>query len=410
MKILHVNFSDNKGGASISVMRLHKYLLEIGVDSNLLVADKELNEDKVISINKTSQKISNIVKSSISRNIKLFFKSSNKNTHSINLIPSKLLKIINEFNADIVNLHWLGNETLSINQISKIKSKIVWTMHDMWPFCGAEHYTSDERYKRGYLKNNRPVYEKGFDINKYIWGKKILKFKNVNKIIVTSKWMQDCLKESLIFKNHPIKEIPLILDQKFWSPVNESDTAKKILGLPKNKKIITFGSDNYLGNDRKGFNYIIKIFEYYENNNDIEFIIFGENNSNRLNNYLKKFNVKKKFINLGKINDQINMKLLYAASDLIISPSIQEAFGLIISESQHMGVPCVVFKNTGSESIVEHKKTGYVAKLKSVDDFIEGITWCLENLNKKEKIINDLIREKFKTDKIINAYLEFLKT
>ena len=73
MKILHVNFSDNKGGASISVMRLHKYLLEIGVDSNLLVADKELNEDKVISINKTSQKISNIVKSSISRNIKLFF-------------------------------------------------------------------------------------------------------------------------------------------------------------------------------------------------------------------------------------------------------------------------------------------------------------------------------------------------
>ena len=83
MKILHVNFSDNKGGASISVMRLHKHLL-IGIDSNLLVADKELNENKVISIDKTSHKILNIIKSSISRNIK-FFKTSNKNTHSINL-------------------------------------------------------------------------------------------------------------------------------------------------------------------------------------------------------------------------------------------------------------------------------------------------------------------------------------
>tara|TARA_Y100000741_G_scaffold365165_1_gene359871 strand:+ start:1053 stop:2285 length:1233 start_codon:yes stop_codon:yes gene_type:complete len=410
MKILHVNFSDNKGGASISVMRLHKHLLEIGVDSNLLVADKELNENKVISINKTSQKISNIIKSSISRNIKFFFQSSNKNTHSINLIPSKLLKIINEFNADIVNLHWLGNETLSINQISKIKSKIVWTMHDMWPFCGAEHYTSDERYKKGYLKNNRPTYEKGFDINKYVWEKKVHKFKNIDKIIATSKWMQDSLKESLIFKNHPIKEIPLILDQKFWSPVTESDTPKKILELPNNKKIITFGSDNYLGNDRKGFNYVIKFLKYYENNDDIEFVIFGENNSNKLNNYLKKFNVKKNFINLGKINDQVNMKLLYAASDLIISPSIQEAFGLIVSESQHMGVPSVVFKNTGSESIVEHKKTGYVAELKSTDDFIEGISWCLNNLNKKEKIINDLIKEKFKTQKLINDYLEFINT
>ena len=158
MKILHVNFSDNKGGASISVMRLHKHLLNKGIDSNLLVADKELNENKVISIDKTSHKILNIIKSSISRNIKFFFKTSNKNTHSINLFPSKLLKIINDFNADIVNLHWLGNETLSINQISNIKSKIVWTIHDMWPFCGAEHYTSDERYKIGYLKNNRPNY------------------------------------------------------------------------------------------------------------------------------------------------------------------------------------------------------------------------------------------------------------
>ena len=47
----------------------------------------------------------------------------------------------------------------------------------MWPFCGAEHYTSDERYKIGYLKNNRPNYEKGLDINKIIWEKKKLNFK-----------------------------------------------------------------------------------------------------------------------------------------------------------------------------------------------------------------------------------------
>ena len=410
MKILHVNFSDNKGGASISVMRLHKHLLNKGIDSNLLVADKELNENNVISIDKTSHKILNIIKSSISRNIKFFFKTSNKNTHSINLFPSKLLKIINDFNADIVNLHWLGNETLSINQISNIKSKIVWTIHDMWPFCGAEHYTSDERYKIGYLKNNRPNYEKGFDINKFIWKKKKIKFQNIKKIIVTSNWMHNCLKESLIFKNNSIKEIPLVLDQKFWAPVSESDTAKKILGLPKNKKIITFGSDNYLGNDRKGFKYIIEIIKNFENNNEIEFVIFGENNSSKLKNYLNKLNIKKSYINLGKINDQINMKLLYAASDLILSPSVQEAFGLIVSESQHMGIPCVIFENTGSESIVEHKKTGYVAKSNSVKDFIAGILWCLDNLNNNEKFISTIIHKKFKTDKIIDDYLNFLDT
>ena len=104
------------------------------------------------------------------------------------------------------------------------------------------------------------------------------------------------------------------------------------------------------------------------------------------------------------------MKLLYAASDLILSPSVQEAFGLIVSESQHMGIPCVIFENTGSESIVEHKKTGYVAKLNSVKDFMTGILWCLDNLNNNEKFISTIIHQKFKTDKIIDDYLNFLDT
>ena len=35
----------------------------------------------------------------------------------------------------------------------------------MWPFCGAEHYTNDNRYVEGYTRLNRPIYEKKLDIN-----------------------------------------------------------------------------------------------------------------------------------------------------------------------------------------------------------------------------------------------------
>ena len=48
--------------------------------------------------------------------------------------------------------------------------------------------------------------------------------------------MYNCLKESFIFKNNSIKEIPLVLDQKFWAPVSESDTAKKYWDFQKIKK------------------------------------------------------------------------------------------------------------------------------------------------------------------------------
>ena len=50
------------------------------------------------------------------------------------------------------------------------------------------------------------------------------------------------------------------------------------------------------------------------------------------------------------------MKLLYAASDLILSPSVQEAFGLIVSESQHMGIPCVIFEKQGLSQLLNIKK------------------------------------------------------
>ena len=72
MKILHVNFSDSYGGAAIAVMRIHKLLLKNKIDSNLLVSEKLLNEPKTFFINKTSEKLKNIVKKSISRNLRFF--------------------------------------------------------------------------------------------------------------------------------------------------------------------------------------------------------------------------------------------------------------------------------------------------------------------------------------------------
>ena len=50
---------------------------------------------------------------------------------------------------------------LSISDIEKINKPIVWTLHDMWPFCGAEHLSQDFRWKTGYKSSNRPNLEKG---------------------------------------------------------------------------------------------------------------------------------------------------------------------------------------------------------------------------------------------------------
>ena len=61
---------------------------------------------------------------------------------------------------------------ISIKEISHINKPIVWTMHDMWPFCGGEHFTNNLRNQNNYSSFNRPVNESGLDINKFVWNKK----------------------------------------------------------------------------------------------------------------------------------------------------------------------------------------------------------------------------------------------
>lgn len=406
MKILHVNFSDNYGGAAIAVMRIHKLLLRNKIDSSLLVSDKILNEPKTFSINKTSEKLKNIIKGSINRNLKFFFKSKNKTTHSLNIIPSSLLYEINKFNADIVNLHWIGNETISISQINKIKTKLVWTLHDMWPFCGAEHYTNNKRFEYGYKLSNKPTNETGLDINKYIWGKKIRHFKKIKKIIVTSSWMKNAAKKSFLFKDKQITEIPLPIDVNNWNYIKNNKYIKKLLKIEQNKKIIVFGSDNYLKNERKGLKFYLNLVKKL-NKDKYQFIVFGEDNHEEFNSYLKKLNIKKKILNMGKLKDELSLKIFYSSIDLLILPSMQESFGLIAQEGSIMGVPSVVFNNTGLTSVIDHKKNGYLSKSNSNEDIYAGAKWCLNNLNRYKVSIYS--KKKFNEKNIIKNYLKFLK-
>ena len=406
MKILHVNFSDYLGGAAIAVNRINNSLINSGIDSKMVVSESLSGNENILSIKKTSESIKNLIKKSLSRKLKIFFSTDNKNTHSLNIVPSKLLNVINDYNADVVNLHWIGNETLSISDINKIKSKIVWTLHDMWPFAGAEHYTNDKRFIDGYTKLNRPKSEKGFDLNKFIWNKKIKNYSNISKIIVTSDWMKNNAQKSYLFKKKLIKEIPLPIDQNFWKVENQK-FSKEQLGFKDFEKMIVFGADNFSNNERKGFDFFLEILKN-DHFKDHNVILFGDNNHLKISKKLKNIKKNNRIKNLGLINDKYSLKMIYSAADLIVIPSFTEAFGLIAQEAIHCGTPCVVFKNTGLESVIDHKKSGYTCEYNSIKDFTKGIDWCLTNLTNKDAI-SQIANYKFKTLKIIEQYLDFIK-
>ncbi len=401
MKILHINFSDVGGGAAQAVLRFHKILLDHNIDSKLLVCEKKTDLESVLEPNNKLEKLAIKLKKPISRNLKYIFHTMNKNTHSINLIPSGMHKKINNIKPDYVNLHWIGNETISIKEISKIKAPIVFTLHDMWAFCGAEHYTFDKRYVEGYSKVNRPNYEKRLDLNRYVWNQKIKYFKKVDKIICTTEWMFKKASESYLFKDKKIAKIPLLIDKKFWSPADYK-ISKKSLGLDENKLTICFGAENFVKNKRKGFNYFKEAIEKISDKKPFQIILFGsDENINIINSSVK-------IINLGKINDEEIIRKIFSASDIVVMPSTIEAFGQVVYEALHCGAPCVIFENTAMVDLIKHKSNGFICE-NSPDGLKNGIEWCIDNNENfiREKISTN-IKNVYDGNKILNKYLSFL--
>lgn len=407
MKILHVGYSDSKGGAAIAMMRLHKSLVDINVDSKVLVAQKITNDPDVIGPSRSLEIIVNDIKQILVRQKKYFFNKNDPFSHSLNIFRSNIVKKINSINPDIVNLHWVNNELLSIGQIKEIKQPIVWTFVDMWPMCGGEHYTDSKRYKEGYHKNNKDI--NGFDLNRWIWNKKKKNWKSkIKKIVCISEWLKNKASESELFKNVNISKINCNLDLSKWKPV-EKNVARKILDLPSEKKIFLFVSTNGINDNRKGFAFVDKALNNLSNQRkDFELLILGKGSNLENKNY--KYKVIDKILD----GNPTELKLIYSACDLILAPSSLEAFGQVALEGASCGIPTVAFNETGITDIIEHKYNGYLSKYMDQDDFNEGINWILQNIKNDNKFfLNNCLKvvsTKFDSKLIAKKYLELYKS
>ncbi len=400
MKILHISFSDSKGGASIAGYNIYKAQKLNGMKVKFLCFEKFTDDDDVIEYNQNLfQKKLRIYKQSIDRRIIKLFINDKKNSYSTGFFGSNLTKYINDFDCDIVNLHWINNSMMSIKDIGKIEKKIVWTLHDMWPFCGTEHFSYLNYYRDGYSDLSK------LDINKFVWKKKFKNFHNKINYISPSSWMHSCAKSSTILKNMSSKKIPYPIDFDIWK-INDQISAKRKIGLNghEKEKVIIFGSERGSKIDRKNFIFLFEILKKISKKIKIRLLVFGENKNN--------YEIDGLSINyLGHILNKEFLNSIYSSGDVLAMPSKLETFGLIGIESILSGTPCVAFLNTGLEEIVEHRVNGYLSKHSDELDYENGLKWFL---NKKEKVdLNnnrEELRKKFGNKKIYLEYFNFYKS
>ena len=423
MKVLLVNTYD-RGGAANSCLRLHQGLLEAEVSSKVLL------RFRTKKIGQTIQFISLPVKISTAKKIR------NKIIRILNelkLIKKKKTSFEKEFLSDrssclelfsfpksnfditeskdyqeatIINLHWTANFLDYSSFFERNTKPVIWTLHDMNPFTGGEHYLEeflgidDNGFplKRIFSKDEIATAKENSNI-------KMQALSNVTNltIVAPSKWLADEARKSELFQNRKVVCIPYGLDTSVFKPRDKA-YSRKILNIPTDKKVILFVADS-ISNNRKGFVFLKKAFEQLTDSNLVLCAIGQKNDElETINNILE----------LGPIYDERLMSIAYSAADVFVIPSLIDNLPNTVLESLMCGTPVVGFPVGGIPDMVQEGVNGILTKEISVASLLEALTIFLSSADKfdRNSIREDAVKKydiKIQAASYINLFEDILK-
>jgi glycosyltransferase involved in cell wall biosynthesis len=405
MKVLHLNTYDNKGGAARAANRLHAGCREIGIDSRMLVQYKETEDSRVDGIytgrsgwlvSKGREVIDSLPTYRYSAGI--------ANDFSPAWLPADAASRARRIQHDVVHLHWITNGFVRPETIPEFDRPVVWTFHDMWPFTGGCHYSENcTKYER--QCGSCPVLgsSEGRDLSRRVWERKRHAIEEADiEVVVPSKWLAECVRDSSLFSDEKVTVIPNGLDTEFFMPADRTECRKRF-DLSIEKSIVLFGGA--ANDDRKGFEELEQAVEHLSaepGETGIQLATFGSGFPDQS----RDLGIETHY--LGYVDDE-ELPKLYAAADVMVVPSRQESFGQTASEAMACGTPVVAFRATGLRDIVDHRRTGYLADPFDAWDLAMGIQWVLEDDERHADVAErarQRATERFSIETVATSYAE----
>jgi len=212
-----------------------------------------------------------------------------------------------------------------------------------------------------------------------------------------------------IIKKYGIKSdyihfVPHGVNTKIFRPVESEDLKKKY--FLENSDILLYVGRIAKG---KGVDKLIKILNLViKKNNRVKLIIVGGDSGHLpiVNSLIEKYQLTKYVIFTGFISKQ-DLPKYYSLADIVIYPSRQEIFGLVITEAGACGKPVIGSDILGPSEIIINGKTGFTSDFK---DFQELSELILNLLDDKTKLIRigknalENIRNKYSWEKTAETY------
>ena len=358
MKVTHITYSD-AGGAGIAAVRLNNALLaSTNIESRILCLHKTTKGNNIYQYKKS---LASRIISNLPNREQFYFHEICKlgGQYECFSIPYANYDITKHHliqDADIINLHWIGNMLNYPSFFRHVRQPIIWTLHDMNPFLGIAHYTGD-------LQNNTNCINIENKIR--IAKEKAIHRKKDITIVNLCNWMKTHSEQSDCFSRYKHTIIYNSINTSIFKLYNKK-YIRKILNLPENNPILLFCSQN-VNNPRKGFDLLKEAIQKIHR--ECVFLAIGNTT------YINMPNV----ILFGEVHDEVLMALLYSAADAFILPSREDNLPNTMLESLCCGVPVIATPNGGMRDIIIKMENGIITKETSADAIAEAITMFLDN-------------------------------
>lgn len=378
------------GGAATACKRIHLSLLKNGVDSKMLVLHKTKNIEKCFSFFQNSLPLSKRIMNKLKRwgtvdpqlNPQL---NKLRSQVEVFTFPDSKYDITEHAlykEADIIQLNWVSGFLDEKSFFRKNKKPVIWRMPDLYACGGGYHY---EKFFP--FSELSPLLEANTRKRKAA----LINVENLTFIPI-SKWVNEKAEASDVIRYFRREIIHNGVDLTIFKKIDKA-FAREFLNLPVDKKIVLFGAES-IHNRRKGFSLLQNAMQSL-NLKDCFLCVFG---------HLPPDTIAHDHKDLGVIQDERLLSIVYSAADVFVNPSLEEAFGQVTIESIACGTPVVSFPTGGSKDVIIDDLNGLLAS----DFSDESLTQALEkalNANFDSDLIREDAAARFDIDKKALDYI-----
>lgn len=360
--------SDKRGGAAVATFRLMQALRTQGVDARMLVAHKDSDNLCVAEAAAPWRTKAAFLRECA--DIFLHDGFSRENMFKISTGASGLPLSRHPWvkDADAIVLNWVNQGLLSLKEIGRIKAPVYWNMHDMWNLTGVCHHAgSCNRFTEhcnncpllGKCAGRHDLAAKTWARKQRLYGSKPLQF------VAVSNWLAGKCAESALMRGQKVDVILNAFPIENFSLTPEYSRGH--YGLPDGK-LIVMGAAR-LDDPIKGLDFAIEALNELDEGTAV---FYGTIRNPQL---LEK--LKRPYVHLGPISSVAAISDIYAHATAVLSASHYETLPTTLIEGMACGCVPVCFGQGGQADIVDHLRTGYIAKYPEASDLTAGLKWAL---------------------------------